>query len=89
MNEVQQHSADAISGVSALSFDWAAFRAACRKRGATTVPACAALTGIPERTLYYLRRNPASTSLVHALRLAEATDLTLHELFAPQHQEAA
>lgn len=67
-----------------VGFNWEAFRAACRDRGAATVPACSTLTGIPVRTLYAVRRRPASATLRTAVQLRDATSLGLDELFPAQ-----
>lgn len=72
---------DATHDVSPVGFDWKAFRAACRRRGAATVPECAALTGVPVRTLYEMRRRPTSASVGNALQIRAATGIDLDELF--------
>lgn len=79
---------DVTSDVSPADFNWDAFRAACRLRGAATVPDCATLTGIPVRTLYAMRRRPSSANVGNAIQIRAATDLSLDDLFpiAPAHQ---
>lgn len=80
---------DVTPDVSPIDFNWAAFRAACRQLGADTVPDCAALTGIPVRTLYKLRRQPESASIRNAHQIRTATSLGLDELFPSRCGEAA
>lgn len=81
MDDVLLAAEDAAPDVSPAGFNWDAFRAACRQRGATTVPACSALTGIPVRTLYAIRRRPESASIGNALQIRHATSLGLDDLF--------
>lgn len=89
MSGVQEAAEDAVPDVSPVDFDWDAFRAACRAHGATTVEQCAALTGIPVRTLYEMRRRPGSASVANALQIRSKTFLGLDELFPIQCGEAA
>ncbi|MEV5819216.1 hypothetical protein AB0L22_08585 [Micromonospora haikouensis] len=70
-----------MHGLSSVGFNWEAFRAACRDRGADTVPDCSTLTGVPVRTLYEVRRKPASTTIRTAAQLRDATSLGLDVLF--------
>lgn len=81
MHDGSQGESHVIPGVSTVGFNWAAFRTACRQRGAVTVPDCATLTGVPVRTLYEMRRRPASANIGRALQIRAATELGLDELF--------
>lgn len=72
-----------------VGFNWEAFRAACREQGAHTAAECAALTGIPVRTLYEMRRRPESAALGNALQIRKITRLGLDELYPVRCGEAA
>ncbi|NED96482.1 helix-turn-helix transcriptional regulator [Phytoactinopolyspora alkaliphila] len=57
------------------------------ERGATTVAEQAKLTGIPERTLYRIRRGEA-VSITSAMRLAGVLDVRLTALFERIKEDA-
>lgn len=89
MHDASQAAPHVTSDVSPVDFNWEAFRAACRQRGAITVLDCAILTGVPVRTLYQMRRHPASANVGKVAQIRAVTDLGLDELLPAHCGEAA